>query len=382
MVSVSVLPPARDSGSIQPVWSAEETMSLRQPTPIQLLLPALVALAAWAAGAPAQILGEAPANASATAAEPSAAQQVALEEQKTVATIREAVEAAKYDEAIDLAKDFVRNAKTESLKTEATHLVAQAQRKKKNWDLAQAAYMSLRGRHEKGSEPYIRTSAIIEILRASRDGLYFPLVAANGGTAEDPGPAASKTLDKDEVVEEAMACLAKNETERLRVRVPRISGARTVPDLLSRFLPVAEELHRLRVIWPDLNPSLEREAVQMTAMRLQALSRQILASMKDRETAFKNQRRINTSQRRDMLRCRQTCEQMATAEDSFLKAVAQLGGTAGWAEGQKLCEDGAKRRDAFAELARTFGPPEKKQTGSRGGNYNWRRDSRDSGGTP
>jgi len=352
-------------------------MSLPEQSLMRWLVVALLLLAAWGASAQAQAGGEA-----APSDGLSEAQKIAREEQKTVAAIQAAVDAGRYDEAIDLAKNFVRNAKSEDLKTQATGLVARAQRKKKNWDLAQATYLGLRSRYDKGSDEYIRVGAIVDILRASRDGLYFPLVVANGGTAEAPGAAASKILDDDEVLKEAMACLARNQTERLRVRVPRLLRARSVWEVVGQFLPLAEELHRLRVIWPDLNPSLEREVVQMAATRLAALSEQMLANMKEREAHFRAVQRggrMNTAERSEMTRCQNTCEKMVAAETSFLKATAQLGGTAGWAEGQKLCDDSAQRRDAFMELAKTFTPPKRNTGATRGGGYNWRRDSRDGG---
>ena len=289
------------------------------------------------------------------------------EEQKTARDIEAAFTSGDYDKAIGLAKDFVRNAESESLKTKAARLVAKSQRKKKEWVLAQGAYFSLRDRYEKGSDQYIRAGAVAEILRASPEGVYHPLATANGGEG-------AKTLDDDALLEEAMACLARNRAKRVELRLPRIRRARTAQEVLQRFLPLAEEIRQLRVIWPEMSPSLERAAVQTAAMRLGPLSEKALAALSEKDAYYKamlKKRGVNSSRQSEMLQYKAMCENMAAVEESFLGAMDQLAGTSDWPEGQTLRQGSDKRRDAYVKLAEALTPPKRDDRGSRGGN-DWR----------
>jgi len=297
-----------------------------------------------------------------------------LEEQKAARNIENAFTSGEYDQTITLAKDFVRNAESEPLKTRAARLVAKSQRKKKEWGLAQGAYFSLRDRYAKGSDEYVRAGAIAEILRASPEGVYHPLVTASGGEG-------AKTLDDDAVLEEALACLARNRAKRVELRLPRIRRARTVQEVLQRFLPLAEEIRGLRVIWPEMSPSLERAAVQMAAMRLAPLSEKALAALRAKDAYYKailEKRGLNSSRQSEMLQYKAMCENLAAAEESFLGATDQLAGTSDWPEGQTLRQEGEKRRDAYVKLAEALTPPKRNDRGSSGG-YDWRGRSGDGG---
>jgi len=285
------------------------------------------------------------------------------EEQKTARNIEAAFTSGNYDEVIALAKDFVRSAESGPLKTRAARLVADSQRKKKEWGLAQGAYLSLRDRYEKGSDEYLRAGAIAEILRASPKGVYHPLVEASGGKV-------TKTLDDDAVLEEAMACLARNRAKRVELRLPRVKRARTVQEVIQRFLPLAEEIRQLRAIWPEMSPSLERAAVQMAAMRLAPLGKKALAALMEKDAYYKailEKRGLNSSRQSEMLQYKAMCENLAAAEESFLGTMDQLAGTSDWPEGQTLRQESEKRRDAYVKLAEALMPPKRNDRGSSGG---------------
>jgi hypothetical protein len=342
-----------------------------KPKPLPRLLTACVAVAAVCAAA-ASVSAASPFGAGAEPAEAEAAEPApgpkgpSDEDRQTYRKIESAYTSGDYDTVIRLAKDFVRSAESEALKTEAARLVAQSQRKKKEWDLAQGAYLSLRNRFEKGSDAFIRAEAVADILRASREGVYLPLVEAGGG--EKP-----KTLDHDPVLDQALACLAKTRARRLELRLPRINRARTVEEVVQRFLPMAEEIRQLRAIWPEMPPNLERAAVQKAAMRLAPLSRKTIALLKEKDAyyaAVAKKRGLNSSRRSEMLQYKAMCKNLAAAEKAFLQAMDQLPGTRDWPEGQTLRQESDKRRAEYDELALAFTPPARRDRGNRG--TDWR----------
>lgn len=285
------------------------------------------------------------------------------EEQRALKEIETAFSGGDYDKAITLAKDFVRSAESEPLKTEAARIVAKSQRKKKEWDLAQGAYLSLRNRFEKGSDEFVRSEAVAEILRASRDGVYYPLVQS--GKAEDAG-----TLDDDAVLEKALACLAKNRAKRVQLRLPRLRRARSVEELVQRFLGVADEIAQLQGIWPEMSPSLARAAVQTAAMQLGPMSEKTIVALRDKSSqvqAVLQQRGLNSSRQSEMLRYKAMAEKMAAGEQAFLDAMGNLDGTRDWPEGQTLRDEAEKRRAEYQKLATELTPPERPDRGNRGG---------------
>ncbi len=288
-------------------------------------------------------------GAPATGAEAGAASRPPSKAETDLAAAAAALEAGRYDEAIARAKAVVRAEVPEAAKTEATRLVARAQRKARRWDLALAAYLTLRQRLPKGSEERIRVEAVIDVLRAARGGLYLPLVQS------DP-QFAGRTLDDDAVLEAALARLAKMRAERLQVRLTRLDRARTAPELVREFAALAAELRALRVIWPGRSPSLDRSAVQRAATRLQALSAPVLARLQA-EAERLRRTPYNSNVRNMMLQYRASAANMEALERSFLDAAEQIGGTAEWPEGQKLLEAGAARREAYAHLVQALTPP-------------------------
>lgn len=363
-------------------------LTLKQARRMGCTIAAAAVFGVWAAGAPAaerapkQASAAAAAKAAAEAADAAAkameaveaaaeAQAPSPEEQETVARIEAAVDAGRYDEAIDLAKASVRTIKNEGLKTRVTHLVAQAQRKKKDWSRALAAYLALRDRFDKGSDEYIRYDAVAGILRASKDGVYYPLAEANGGDT-------SKTLDDDAVLAEALAVMARKQAEGLPLKLQPVASARTVEDLMKRFVPLVEELRRLRVLWPDLSASHDRSAVQTMAMRLADLGEKTIALLGSKQAEFEAMQKSrvrNTQVEAAMVQHRSMCERMIAAEKALTAAMDALKGAADWPEGQKLREDSAKRQAAYAELAQALTPG--KDRGKDGGGHDWRRDMRD-----
>ncbi len=332
---------------------------LRVPACLAVLLVAAAGAPLWAAGFGEATASEAPAEAK-TAPKRTGPSP---EEQRALHDIETAFAGGDYDKAITLAKDFVRSAESEALKTEAARIVAKSQRKKKEWGLAQGAYLSLRNRFEKGSDEFVRLEAVAEILRASRDGVYYPLVQS--GNAEDAG-----TLDDDAVLEKALATLAQNRAKRVELRLPRLRRARSVEEIVQRFVGVAEEIAQLQGIWPEMSPSLARAAVQAAAMRLAPLSKKTIAALRDKSSQFQvvlQERGLNSSRQSEMRRYKALCEKLAAAEQAFLDAMDELDGTRDWPEGQTLREEAEKRRADYEKLATDLTLPERPDRGNRGG---------------
>jgi len=299
-------------------------------------------------------------------------QAASPEEQETANRIGAAVAEGRYDEAIDLAKASIRTIQNEPLKTHITLLVAQAQRKKKDWNRAATAYLTVRDRFAKGSEEYIRYNAVADVLRAAKGGVYMPLAEAHAGDT-------SKTVDDDAVLAEALAVMARKEAERLPLRLRGLSSARTVDDLMQRWVPVAEDLRRLRVLWPDLSASHERSAIQALAMRLADLSQKTIAVLRSKQAEFEamqKSRARNTQVEAAMLQHKSVCEKMIAAEKALTTAMDALPGAADWPEGQKLREDSVGRQVTYTEMAEGL-TPGKGRSGGKGGR-NWgNRDLRD-----
>lgn len=287
-----------------------------------------------------------------------------------VAGIETLFSAARYDEAIDAAKAYLRAAQDDGLKAEATRLVAESLRKKGDWKRAMGAYVGLRDRFEKGSDEYVTYDAMAEILRASPSGVYQQGAtgAADRATSETP-----RTLDADDAVREAMARLAATRAEKLKPRIAALRRARAAEDLMKAFVPLAEELRQLRVLAPGQGPDLERAAAQTAAMRMAEISGQALASLKAKQAEFKastDARRLTAAQKRDILLCKAMCDDMAKAEDTLLAGMARMPGTADWPEGDQLRTETAERRDAFQKLAKGFVVP--RSGGGKGwGDSNW-----------
>jgi hypothetical protein len=343
-----------------------------ESTPLRLFVSTVLALGTVCAGtAPspaAAPAGWGMAAQPAADAEPGTSEGPSPDERKAFEQIESAFLSNDYEKVIVLAKDFVRSAKDESLKTAAAAMVAKAQRRKKEWDLAQGAYLSLRDRYPKGSDEYARAEAVAEILRASREGVYHPLTAAGG---EESGG----TLDDDAVLEKALACLAQERAKRLELRVPRLRRARNVEGLVQQFLALAEEMSQLRGISPEMSPNLERQVVQTAAMRLKPLAERTIAALKEKTLYYKamlEKRGLTSSRRSEMLQYKAMCENLLAAERAFLDGVDKLEGTRDWPEGQSLKEEGVERCRAYKELVKTFTPPELPDRGSRGSDWTGR----------
>jgi len=284
-----------------------------------------------------------------------------------------------YDKAIETAKTFLRTAKDDTLRAEAARVVADSLRKKKDWQRACLAYIMLRDRFAKGTDGYVRYQAMADILRASPMGVYGQAPAEEGQAKPDPGP----TLDADTAVAAAMSRLAATRAEKVKFRITLIKGARTAEEVIQRFTPVAVELRQLRVLWPEMPPDIEREAVQAAGMRMAQISNPIAGSLKSKQATFETAKKANRftiGLRKEMLRCQGVSNDMAKAEESLTAGMDLLAGTAGWPEGDQLKSDSTARRQAFEALAKAFVPPP--LGGSSGGGRDTWRDPgwRDRGG--
>jgi hypothetical protein len=298
------------------------------------------------------------------------------QEREKVAEIERLVGEAKYDEAIEQAKVFLRYAKVDECKAEATRLVAVALRKKQDWKLASGAYLKLRDRYGRGSDEYVMSEAVSEILRASPTGVYVA-----GGTPTD---AAARNLADDAALAEALRRLAANRVERLKLKLPLLRRARTGQDLLKQFLAFADELRQARVLSPDLNPDTEREIATITGLRMAEIGGQVKTMLTGKKGEFDAaiaSRRLNTAQRKDMEGCQSLCTEMAKAEETFQNGMARMTGTVGWTEGGKLVADSNERKAYFEKQAPLFTPP---RMGGRGNGGDWDSDwlNRNSGGIP
>ena len=282
----------------------------------------------------------------------------AADEMQKVVEIEAQVAAGKYDEAIEAAKTFVRKAKDNGAKAQATRLVADALRKKQDWKRAQGAYVKLRDCYDKGSDEYIRFDAMVDVLRAAPTGVYVPLAQASAaGTQTD---AAQKNLADDAVMAEALSQLGGKRLERVKMRIPPIGRARTAQEVAKLFAAVAEELRQVRVLWPEMPPDAEREAAQAAGMRLAELGKQFASSMNGKNAALREViagRRFNTGQRKEMEKCQEACLEAAKAEEAFVAAMGRLSGLTAWTEGEQLKTDSAERAKAFEKLAEGLTPP-------------------------
>ena len=338
------------------------------------LMSVMVLLASvWAAeGAPA------PGAGSAVAAESTEAAPETTDESQKLSEIESAYSAGKYDQTIELATPFLRTAKDTHLKARAARAVADSLRKKKDWSRASSAYLMLRDRFKKGSDEYVRYHAMADILRASPTGVYGQAVGEDG----EPKPASGPSLDDDAAVAAALSRRAAARAEKLRLRIIVIKEARTAQDVIERFAPVAVELRQLRVLWPEMPPNLDREAIQGAGMRMARVAGKVVAGLKSKQAVcetLKESKRVTMGLRKQMLRWQGICYEMARAETSLAAGMDMLSGMSGWAEGEQLKADCAARRQTFEELAKAFVPPE--LTGRSGGRDTWRDSrSRDRGG--
>jgi len=276
------------------------------------------------------------------------------DEQVKVGQIQVLLDAQKFDEAISEAGSFLRNAREDAPKIQATRIVAEAQRKKGAWSLAQGAYLQLRDRYRRGTDDYVRWDAVADILRASPTGVYQPL-AASGSDA-----AAAGTLADDTVLAKALAALAETRAERLRARLSQIKRARTPAEVAAALAPIADEFRQLRLLAESLASGPERDTAQAAALRLAELAAQMLAALKAKQVEFQHAiqlRRLDARGRRDMEQCQALCADAAKAEEAFRSTADRMKGTANWPEGDQLKTDSASRQKEYEQLAKALTPP-------------------------
>jgi hypothetical protein len=132
---------------------------------------------------------------------------------------REALDASRFDEAIEGARAVMVQARDDRTKAGAMALLADAFRKKGDWAQAAKACAELKGHLDKGTAEYIRCEATLEVLKASLQGVYPPL-AASGQPAPDPPAAGAKpaTLADDTVLAKALALGGQARARKLAER--------------------------------------------------------------------------------------------------------------------------------------------------------------------
>jgi len=232
--------------------------------------------------------------------------------------------------------------------------MAEATRKKGDWKAAPAAYLKLRERYEKSSDEYARNDAIAEVLRVSPTGVYPPMAAAAAAAAAG---GASKTLADDATLAEALQRLAEARVEKLKGRIAAVKRGRSPQEVVALYEPLALEFRQLRAIAPGLAADAEQQAARAAGARLAELGKQAAAGLAARQAEFQQaaaDRRLTTSQKRDMGKYQNLCNELAKVEESFQGALAKVGGSADTAA---VRADSVDRQQNYSRLAPQFAVP-------------------------
>ncbi len=290
------------------------------------------------------------------------------DEKQKVSEMQTLFSEGKYDDVLKAGAALLRSAKGEDSRTEACRLVAEATRKKGDWKAAVAAYSKLRDRYDKTSDDYARNDATAEVLRASPAGVYPPMAAAAAAAAAGGG---SKTLADDAGLAEALLHVAEGRAAKLKARIPAIKRARSPQEVVALYEPLAVELRQLRGIAPTLSPEAEQQAAAAAAERMAELGRQVIATLTAKQAEFQQaiaDKRLTSSQKRDMEKYQGLCNELAKIESSFQAVLAKVGGSA---DNGRATADSADRQQAYKRLAPQFTPPTDSTTSQWGNWINW-----------
>ena len=261
-----------------------------------------------------------------------------------LATVRAAYDAGKYEEAVTGARSLMAGTKDDSVKIEATRILADALRKQGEWRLAAKAYSDLKDRFEKGSENHVRCEATVEVLQASPKGVYAPTAAKSGAGA---------TLSDDGALAEALVHVGDARAEKLKVRVAAMKKSNSAKEIASTLTDVVQGYRQARVLDPKLPVELDREAAQAAGAALERLEGQVVAPLRDRinelEQSAMTRRTISNTQRKQAVEYQGMCQEMADAEDAFRGVLGQVGGF-GWPEGRTLGGASLKRTFEYGGL--------------------------------
>jgi len=264
--------------------------------------------------------------------------------------------AGKFNEVTLEAIAFLRGTGSDSAKTGVAWLLAESLRKKGDWAVAQEAYRKLRDRFDKKDDLYLKYDAIHQILKSSPDGVWNP----EGTAAATAEPPAARTLADDAVLAEALTHMANTRAERLKSRTAPLNNARTPKEVVTLFMPLAEEFRQARVLSARMSAEPERFAGQAAGRRMADLGRRATASLQSKLDAYQAAYRagkLTLKQREEIEACRGLCLELAATEEAFQKELAKLGGLSGLAEGERLRSDSIDRQRAYEKLAAAFLAP-------------------------
>ena len=281
-------------------------------------------------------------------------------EQQKVAEMQASLDAGKHDEAVEAARVFLRGCKDEQAKTDTMEIMAVALRKKGDWRGSAAAYLKLRDRFENTSDSYARFDGVAEVLKRSPQGVYGathvnPTSSEDQASGEKP-----KTLADDEALEAALKALAEGEALKLKGRARTVSRGRLPRDVVTAFVPLAEEFRKLRALSPSVSSDAEHEVAAAAGDRLEALMKSLGAELQTRQTALERQiqaRKITNTLKKETEKNKTFSEECARAEDVFQEAMGKLD-TSSWAKGGQMVSDSGERRRRYQKFATAFVVPE------------------------
>jgi tetratricopeptide (TPR) repeat protein len=306
------------------------------------MIPALAVAAAWAA-----------------AGAPPATGGGAATEQQRVAEIQAAFAAGDYDKAADAAENYLRMAKDQGTKTEATKVLAESTRKKGDWRAAPAAYDRLRDQFPKNSDNWVRYDAISEVLKGSPMGVYRPTGSVSPKAGADG--AALATVADDKVLAEAVARLVTVRVARLKSRAATLARATTPQAVLATYQPMAEEARQLAVLAPDAPPDVGRELGSAAGAQLGRLGAQILAALQAKLDKYQPKMKapwnLSNADRKDIQDTSANCRQMAESERQFQAEIARVRGKGDWADADRLRGESSARETQYSNLAQRYVVP-------------------------
>jgi tetratricopeptide (TPR) repeat protein len=289
-----------------------------------------------------------------------------IEEGQKVAEIQAVLAVGEFDKAIEAANTFLKTARDDSVKTEATRIVAEAYRKKGEWRQAAVAYQRLRERFDKSTDDWAKYDGIAEILRSSPTGVYQP-----PGTPAKAPAAGGPTLADDNVLAEALTRLAAGRGARMKARVATITRGTTPQQVVAAFLPVADDARQIFGLSPDAPADGPHDVCTATGNRLQALGTQIIASLKakldqlqPKMTPYSGS--ITNQDKAEIRNAQAACKEMAEAESKFQQALTTMASKGAWADLTRLRKESSERRASYEQLGKEFVVPI-----SYGGYYGW-----------
>lgn len=204
-----------------------------------------------------------------------------------LAAIRTKLKAGEVDAAMAAAKSLYQDASNPQVKTDALRLLAEALRKKGRYRLAIGAYNKLRAEYEEGSEEYIRCNAVVEVLKASREGVYHPMLQ---GSKVAAGGDAKPRLSDDETLDRAIKHFAETRAEEILGQSRSLSRTRSPQDVVSIFVELRESIQNLVPLSKDLAVRTELELARRADERLETIASAVLQRMRAQAEKYADRR--------------------------------------------------------------------------------------------